>query len=113
MPSTRAWATISRSFEMRLLHFRRTFVEKLFTIHGKVEAFKAAGQQIGVYARHYYDLFCLADRPEILAMLNSQEYMDIRADYDRVSRVLPTPPSPCKALPTMAVARPAGVRSSR
>jgi hypothetical protein len=25
-------------FEMRLLHFRRTFVEKMFTIHGKVEA---------------------------------------------------------------------------
>ncbi len=27
-------------FKMRLLHFRRTFVEKMFAIHGKVEAFK-------------------------------------------------------------------------
>ncbi len=27
-------------FVMRLLHFRRTFVEKMFAIHGKVEAFK-------------------------------------------------------------------------
>jgi hypothetical protein len=73
-------------FAMRLLHFRRTFVEKLFTIHGKVEAFKAQGREIGPYARHYYDLFCLADRPEVLAMLRSEEYGGIKADYDRVSR---------------------------
>ena len=73
-------------FEMRLLHFRRTFVEKLFTIHGKVEAFKLQGREIGGYARHYYDLYCLADRPEVLAMLRSNEYGEIKTDYDRVSR---------------------------
>ena len=56
-------------FEMRLLHFRRTFVEKMFAIHAKVEAFKKEGKEIGGYARHYYDLFCLAERPEVLAML--------------------------------------------
>jgi hypothetical protein len=74
------------SFEMRLLHFRRTFVEKMFTIHGKVEAFKGQGREIGGYARHYYDLHCLAERPEVLAMLRSEEYGAIKADYDRVSR---------------------------
>jgi len=73
-------------FEMRLLHFRRTFVEKMFAIHAKVEAFKTTGQAIGGYARHYYDLFCLADRPEVLAMLRSGEYAAIKADYDRISR---------------------------
>lgn len=73
-------------FEMRLLHFRRTFVEKMFTIHGKVEAFKGEGREIGGYARHYYDLYCLAERPEVLAMLRSDEYSAIKADYDRVSR---------------------------
>jgi hypothetical protein len=73
-------------FEMRLLHFRRTFVEKMFTIHGKVEAYKAQGREIGGYARHYYDLYCLADRPEVLAMLRSDEYGTIKTDYDRVSR---------------------------
>jgi hypothetical protein len=72
-------------FEMRLLHFRRTFVEKMFAIHGKVEAFKNAGQPIGSYARHYYDLFCLVQRPEVLAMLRSEEYAAIQADYDRIS----------------------------
>ncbi len=73
-------------FEMRLLHFRRTFVEKMFAIHAKVEAFKQAGREIGGYARHYYDLFCLAERPEVLAMLRSDEYGVIKADYDRISR---------------------------
>lgn len=74
------------SFEMRLLHFRRTFVEKLFAIHSKVEKFKQTGIGIGGYARHYYDLFCLAQRQEVLAMLRSNEYKAIKVDYDRVSR---------------------------
>lgn len=52
-------------FEMRLLHFRRTFVEKMFAIHAKVEAFKKTGIGIGGYARHYYDLF---------AWLNDQKF---------------------------------------
>lgn len=72
-------------FEMRLLHFRRTFVEKMFAIHAKVEAFKETGKPIGGYARHYYDLYCLAERPEVLVMLQSDEYAAIKADYDRVS----------------------------
>ena len=74
------------AFEMRLLHFRRTFVEKMFAIHAKVDTFKKTGREIGGYARHYYDLFCLAERPEVMAMLRSQEYGEIKADYDRVSR---------------------------
>lgn len=73
-------------FEMRLLHFRRTFVEKMFAIHAKVETYKAQGKAIGVYARHFYDLYCLADRPEVQAMLRSAEYAAIKTDYDRVSR---------------------------
>lgn len=71
---------------MRLLHFRRTFVEKMFAIHAKVEAFKQAGKEIGGYARYYYDLFCLAERPAVLAMLRSEEYGVIKADYDRIRR---------------------------
>jgi hypothetical protein len=74
------------SFEMRLLHFRRTFVEKMFAIHGKIEAFKKNGTAIGGYARHYYDLYCLADRIEVREMLGSNEYEIIKADYDRISR---------------------------
>ena len=73
-------------FEMRLLHFRRTFVEKLFAIHAKVDAFKPTGIAIGSYARHYYDLYCLAVRPEVQQMLVSDEYSKINSDYDQISR---------------------------
>lgn len=72
-------------FEMKLLHFRRTFVEKMFAIHAKVELFKKTGLGIGGYARHYYDLFCLAKRPEVLQMLQSNEYEEIKMDYDKIS----------------------------
>jgi hypothetical protein len=73
-------------FPMRLLHFRRTFVEKMFAIHSKVELLKRKGQPLGTYARHYYDLFQLAAQPEVLAMLTSAEYAAIKEDYDRISR---------------------------
>lgn len=74
------------SFPLRLLHFRRTFVEKMFAIHSKVEIFKRDGRPLGTYARHYYDLFKLAAREEVIIMLKSPEYADIKADYDRISR---------------------------
>jgi hypothetical protein len=73
------------SFSMRLLHFRRTFVEKLFAIHSKVELLKRDGRPIGSYARHYYDLFQLAGQPEVTAMLASDEYAAIKADYEVIS----------------------------
>lgn len=73
-------------FKFRLLHFRRTFVEKLFAIHSKVELFKRDGVEIGTYARHYYDLFQLSSREEVLEMLRSDEYGSIKKDYDRISR---------------------------
>ena len=73
-------------FTMRLLHFRRTFVEKLFAIHGKVEILKRDGRPIGTYARHYYDLYQLSSQPSVLAMLASPEYAAIKHDYDRISR---------------------------
>jgi hypothetical protein len=75
-----------RGFSMRLLHFRRTFVEKLFAIHAKVEILKRTGRPIGSYARHYYDLSELATRPEVTEMLGSDEYAAIKADYDAISR---------------------------
>ncbi|HVA48210.1 MAG TPA: nucleotidyl transferase AbiEii/AbiGii toxin family protein [Pirellulales bacterium] len=74
------------AFSMRLLHFRRTFVEKMFAIHSKVELFKRDRQPLGGYARHYYDLYQLAAEAEVLAMLRSSEYAAIKVDYDRVSR---------------------------
>jgi hypothetical protein len=73
-------------FDMRLLHFRRTFVEKLFAIHGKVAILKRDGRALGPYARHYYDLYQLAGTPEVAAMLKSPEFDAIKTDYDNISR---------------------------
>lgn len=73
-------------FTMRLLHFRRTFVEKLFAIHAKVEILKRDGRPIGAYARHYYDLYQLSSQPNVLEMLASPEYDVIKNDYDCISR---------------------------
>lgn len=73
-------------FPMDLLHFRRTFVEKMFTIHSKIEICKRDGRPLGGYARHYYDLYQLTGQAEVLAMLESPEYAAIKADYDQISR---------------------------
>lgn len=73
-------------FSLRLLHFRRTFVEKMFAIHAKVELLKRDGRPIGSYARHYYDLFQLSNESEVLAMLQSDEYASIKENYDKISR---------------------------
>ncbi|RYG39142.1 nucleotidyl transferase AbiEii/AbiGii toxin family protein [bacterium] len=73
------------TFPMRVMHFRRTFVEKMFAIHAKVELFKEGGKPIGTYARHYYDLFCLLLRPEVPDMLRTEEYAHIKDDYRSVS----------------------------
>jgi len=75
-----------RSFPMTLLHFRRTFVEKMFAIHSKVETYKTQNIPIGKYARHYYDLFQLSQQSETIKMLESDEYQAIKDDYDRISR---------------------------
>lgn len=72
-------------FRMKLLHFRRTFVEKLFAIHGKVEKQKSSGVSIGAYARHYYDLYQLGGQAEVVTMLGSPEYRQIQQDYETIS----------------------------
>jgi hypothetical protein len=74
------------SFLMPVMHFRRTFVEKLFTIHAKVEIFKRDGRPVGTYARHYYDLAILLEQAEVREMLKRQEYEAIKLDYKAVSQ---------------------------
>ena len=68
-------------FEMRLLHFRRTFVEKLFTLHSRVERAKKQGKELGRDARHYYDLAMLLTERQTKAMLESEEYETICGQY--------------------------------
>lgn len=73
-------------FDMSLLHYRRTFVEKMFALHGKMVRFQEEGHPLGRDARHYPDLYVLAGEHEVRSMLASPEYEEIRRDYDRKSR---------------------------
>lgn len=73
-------------FRMALLHYRRTFVEKLFTVHAKVERMQIDGTPVGRDARHYADLHVLGRLPDVRAMLRSPEYDEIKRDYDQISR---------------------------
>jgi len=73
-------------FPMRLLHYRRTFVEKLFAIHSKVELNKRDSVPIGSHARHFYDLFQLSKTQAVTDMLDSMEFAEIKQDYDRISK---------------------------
>ncbi len=73
-------------FTMTLLHYRRTFVEKLFTIHGKVERLRLEGTPVGRDARHYADLHALGQLADVREMLRTPEYDEIRRDYDVKSR---------------------------
>lgn len=73
------------SFSMTVLHFRRTFVEKLFVVHSLVERLVSDGRPLGRDARHYIDLYILTGEDEVQAMLGSREYQAIKEDYERVS----------------------------
>lgn len=69
--------TVDRDhFQMKLLHFRRTFVEKLFTLHSRVERAIRQNRDLGRDARHYYDLAMLINQRETQTMLTSQEFTD-------------------------------------
>ncbi len=74
------------AFGLRVLHFSRTFLEKLFAVHGLVVRLEQTGTPLGRDARHYHDLFELAARDEVVELLKSEECQTIRRDVDRVSR---------------------------
>lgn len=68
-------------FEMELLHFRRTFVEKLFTLHSRVARAIKQEKPLGRDARHYYDLVMLLSEAETRRMLETPEYEQICGQY--------------------------------
>jgi predicted nucleotidyltransferase component of viral defense system len=74
------------TFSMMLLHFKRTFVEKLFAIHDRVNEYQQRGKPIDQHARHYYDLYQLAQRDEIKQLLESADFRSIKQDCDRLSK---------------------------
>ncbi len=74
------------SFKLTVLHYRRTFVEKLFALHDKVaRGMLVEASPLGKYARHYYDVSQILPLPEVQAMLSGAEYGEIAADYRRLT----------------------------
>jgi Nucleotidyl transferase AbiEii toxin, Type IV TA system len=73
------------TFPMLLLYFRRTAIEKLFAIHGRVEQYLERREPLGKYTRHYYDLYCLFQRSEVRDLVASDEYQQLKLDCDRIS----------------------------
>lgn len=86
----RIQATDIAPFDMTLLHFRRTFVEKLFAIHAIVHDVQN-GARLGRAARHYADLHALAGTRDVKDMLATDEYRAIFDDCAEISaREFPT-----------------------
>jgi len=82
-------------FSMMLLHFKRTFVEKLFAIHAKVYEYQHEDKPIDKHTRHYYDLHQLAGRDEIKQLLESPDFISIKQDCERLSeKYFPSKQSP-------------------
>ncbi len=73
--ASHSWSHLAedlRPFEVEMLDVKRTFVEKLFTIHSAFEQDRATNR-----TRHYYDLFRLCGLPEIREFAGSDEYREI------------------------------------
>lgn len=70
-----------QAFEVEMLDVKRTFVEKLFTVHAAYEQDRAANK-----TRHYYDLFRLCGLPEIREFAGTDEYREILKSVRRYSK---------------------------
>jgi len=74
------------SFPMVLMHYRRTYVEKLFTLHSHVTRMIETGGDLGRSARHYADVHLLARTDAVQIMLTSSEFSELKVDCDAMSR---------------------------
>lgn len=72
------------AFRVTTLHFRRTFVEKLFVVHALAERLKDEGTPFGRDARHYYDIHRLAGEDEVTKMLASDECRAIKKNCEEI-----------------------------
>ena len=69
------------SFELEMVDLKRTFVEKLFAVHGAFMENRAANR-----TRHYCDLYKLCELSEIQDFAGTAEYCEIFAEVERYSR---------------------------
>ncbi len=65
-------------FEIDLLHFTRTFVEKLSCVHSLALDYIRNDRAIGRNVRHYADLYALAGLPEVQRFVGTADYEELR-----------------------------------
>lgn len=56
-----------------------TLVEKLQTISTKYRKQRETGQFPANFLRHYYDVFCLLDQPDVQAFISTEAYLAHKA----------------------------------
>ena len=93
--ASHSWSHLAedlRGFYVEMLDVRRTFVEKLFTIHSAFQQDRAANK-----TRHYYDLSRLCGLPEIREFAGTEEYREILQSVRQYSKEnFPNTPVPEK-----------------
>jgi nucleotidyltransferase AbiEii toxin of type IV toxin-antitoxin system len=77
-------------FVIEALHPARTMVEKLFAADGLAKALQRDPDRrvVGTEARHFYDLYCLADpdrHPALDQLTDHGLYLDLIADCEAIS----------------------------
>ncbi len=70
----------NRAFGVHCYNPEYTFVEKLQTISSKYRNFQETGKLSNNFLRHYYDVYKLIERPEIVAFIGTPEYLQHKKD---------------------------------
>jgi len=73
----------NRAVDVLCYNPTHTFVEKLQTISTKFRRLEQAKAFPANFLRHYYDVFCLLELPEVQAFMNSPEYHERKQERFR------------------------------
>jgi hypothetical protein len=74
-PSAKSqWSTDNRALDVACYVPTYTFVEKLQTISTKYRRLVESGTFSSNFLRHYYDVYCLLELPEIQAFIGTEAY---------------------------------------
>jgi len=74
-------------FELDLLDYRRTFLEKLFAIHAAAARhLEGDATALNRQGRHYYDIYYLLGRDDVVAFAGSDDYRTLAIEIDALSR---------------------------
>ncbi|RDI73638.1 nucleotidyl transferase [Gaiella occulta] len=74
-------------FELELLDYRRTFLEKLFAIHAAVTRhLEGETGALNRQGRHYYDIYRLLERDEVREFIATDGYRALASEIEDVTR---------------------------